>query len=120
MPENGKIGNYTNTEIKQMANIFQQAKQAMELRGKMKQIQKELESQTADYENAGVAVTVRGDMFVSSVKIRPDAFDPSRIDKLERTIVENTNRAMAKVKEQASQYMMKRQKELGLDGLMGG
>ena len=103
-----------------MANIFQQAKQAMELRSKMKQIQKELESQTAEYENAGVSVTVRGDVFITSIRIRPDAFDASRIDKLERTVIENTNRAIAKVKDQASQYMMKRQKELGLDGLMGG
>jgi len=103
-----------------MANFFQQAKQMLDMRNKMKQIQKELETQTAEYENAGVAVVARGDMMISSVKIRPDAFDPARIEKLERTIVENTNRALVKVKDLASQHMMKRQKELGLDGLMGG
>jgi len=103
-----------------MANFFQQAKQMLDMRNKMKQIQKELETQTAEYENAGVAVAARGDMMIASVKIRPDAFDPARVDKLERTIVENTNRALVKVKDLASQHMMKRQKELGLDGLMGG
>ena len=103
-----------------MANFFQQAKQMLDMRNKMKQIQKELETQTAEYENAGVAVVARGDMMIASVKIRSDAFEPGRIDKLERTIVENANRALVKVKDMASQHMMKRQKELGLDGLMGG
>ena len=103
-----------------MANIFQQAKQMMELRSKMKQIQKELEAQTVEYENAGVAVVARGDMTIASIKINPEVFDTSRIEKLERTIIENANRALVKAKDQASQQMMKRQKELGLDGLMGG
>ena len=38
-------------------NFFQQAKQAMELRSQVKKIQKQLESQTVDFENAGVKVT---------------------------------------------------------------
>ena len=92
----------------------------MELRSKIKQIQKELESQTTEYENAGVAIVARGDMTIASIKIRPDAFDAAHIEKLERTIVENANRALVKAKDQASAQMMKKQKEMGLDGLLGG
>jgi DNA-binding YbaB/EbfC family protein len=101
-------------------NLFQQAKQAMELRTKVKKIQKELESQTVDYENAGVIVTARGDMTIASIKISPETIDITRVDKLERTVLENTNRALKKAKDQASAQMQKMTKEMGLDGLLGG
>ena len=65
-------------------NFFQQAKQAMELRSQMKKIQKQLESQTTDYENAGVKVTARGDMTIAAIKISPEVVDITRLDKLER------------------------------------
>lgn len=101
-------------------NIFQQAKQAIEMRNKVKKIQKDLESQTCDYENAGVKVTVRGDLSVSAIKIDPEVVDITRLDKLERTIMENTNKALKKTKDQAAEQMKKMSKEIGLDGLMGG
>ena len=69
-------------------NFFQQAKQAMELRSQVKKIQKQLESQTVDFENAGVKVTARGDMTIASIGINPEVIDMTRIDKLERTILE--------------------------------
>ena len=101
-------------------NIFQQAKQAMELRSQMKKIQKELEAQVVEYENAGVVISARGDMTISSIKIDPAIIDITRIDKLERTLLENTNRAIKKAKDQASAQMQKMTKEMGLDGLLGG
>ena len=101
-------------------NFFQQAKQAMELRSQMKKIQKQLESQTADYENAGIKVTARGDMTITSIKISPEVVDITRMDKLERTILENCNKALKKAKDQASAQMAQMTKEMGLDGLLGG
>ncbi len=68
----------------------------MEMRSKVKKMQKDLESQTSDYENAGVKVTVRGDLTVSAIKIDPEVVDITRLDKLERTILENTNKALKK------------------------
>ena len=101
-------------------NFIQQAKQAMELRSQVKKIQKQLESQTVDYENAGVKVTARGDMTIASIGINPEVIDMTRIDKLERTILENVNRALKKAKDDASAQMQKMTKEMGLDGLLGG
>lgn len=101
-------------------NVFQMAKQAMEMRSQMKKVQKELEAQVTDYENAGVKVTVRGDMSVVSITIEPDTIDITRLDRLERTITENTNKALKKAKDLAAQQMAKMTKGMGLEGILGG
>jgi len=101
-------------------NLMQQAKQAMELRSQMKKIHKELEAQTVDYENAGVVVTARGDMTLSRITINPEVVDLTRLDKLERTILENSNKALKKVRDQATVQMQKVTKGMGLEGLLGG
>jgi len=101
-------------------NFIQQAKQAMELRSQMKKIQKELETQIVEYENAGVVVSARGDMTIASIKIDPEIIDITRVDKLERTILENCNKALKKAKDQASVQMQKMTKGMGLEGLLGG
>lgn len=101
-------------------NLLQQAKQVMELRSQMKKIQKELERQTVDYENAGVVVTARGDMSIAAIKISPDTVKLDRIDKLERTITENVNRALKKAKDQAAEQMKVMTKGMNLDGLLDG
>ena len=101
-------------------NFFQQAKQAMELRSQMKKIQKELESQVVEYENGGVVVSARGDMSLTAIKINPEVIDMTRMDKLERLVLDNCNKALKKAKDQASAQMQKMTKEMGLDGLLGG
>ena len=101
-------------------NVFQMAKQAMEMRSQMKKIQKELEGQLTEYENAGVKVTVRGDMTVAALTIAPDAVDITRLDRLERTLLENTNKALKRAKDQAAQQMSSMTKGMGLDSLLGG
>ncbi len=101
-------------------NVFQMAKQAMEMRSQMKKIQKDLEAQVTEYENAGVKVVVCGDMTLRSISIAPDSIDPARLERLERTVVENINKALKRAKDQAAQHMAKMTKGLGLDGLMNG
>ncbi len=106
-----------------MSNMFQQAKQLMEMRSQMKKVQKELESVTEEYENSGVKVTARGDMTVVSVKINPEVIDITRIEKLERTISENTNKALSLVKKhtaEMTQQMLKDNGGLGALGSMFG
>jgi len=100
--------------------FFQQAKKAMELRNQMKKIQKELESQIVEYENGGVVVRARGDMTLASVKIQPESIDMARLDKLERLILDNSNKALKQAKDQASTQMQQMTKGMGLDGLLGG
>ncbi len=86
----------------------------------MKKIQKELEAQLTEYENAGVKVTVRGDMSVAAIAIAPETVDITRIDRLERTLLENTNKALKRAKDQAAQQMSSMTKGMGLDSLLGG
>lgn len=102
------------------SGFFKQAKQAMELRSQMKKIQKELESQVVEYENGGVVVTARGDMTLASIKIQPESIDINRLDRLERIILDNSNKALRQAKDQASTQMQQLTKGMGLDGLLGG
>jgi len=101
-------------------NLFQMARQTMEMRSQMKKIQRELEQKTAEYSNAGVTIVVRGDMTVASIKIDPEVVDITRLDKLERTLVENSNKAGKLAKDMASEQMAQIAKSAGLDGLLGG
>ncbi|MGI5868192.1 MAG: YbaB/EbfC family nucleoid-associated protein [Kiritimatiellia bacterium] len=101
-------------------NFFQQAKQAMEIRSQVKKMQKQLEARTVEFENAGVKVTANGDLTITAISINPEVVDITRLDKLERTIMENANRALKKAKDDASAEMQKMTKEMGLDKLLGG
>ena len=101
-----------------MANMFQMAKQAFEMRSQMKKLQKQLESQTSEYENAGVKVIVTGDMQIVSVTMTDEAFaDRAR---LERTIKENVNKAIRLAKDQSAKMMTEMTKDMGgLGALLG-
>ena len=101
-----------------MANMFQMAKQALEMRSQMKKIQKQLEAQTAEYENAGVKVVVSGDMQVVSVSMTDEAF-VDRV-RLERTFKENVNKALRLAKDQSAKAMAELTKDMGgLGALLG-
>ena len=103
-----------------MAGFFEQAKQALARRSKMKKIQRDLELATKEYENAGVKVVVHCDMTVASVAITdPAVLDPARVDRLQRTIVENTNKALHLAKDEAQERMKAATKDMGLGGMLG-
>lgn len=102
-----------------MANMFKMAKQALEMRSQVKRIQKQLEEQTYEYENAGVKIVVSGDLQVVSVSMTDLAF--SERARLERTIKENTNKALRLAKEASTKMMTEMTKEMGgLGSLLGG
>ena len=94
-----------------MANMFQMAKQALEMRTQVKKLQKQLETMTSEYENAGVKVVVSGDMQVVSVTMTDEAF-ADRV-RLERTLKENTNKALRLAKEQSAKMMSEMTKDMG-------
>ena len=101
-----------------MANMFQMAKQALEMRAQMKKLQKQLEAQTSEYENAGLKVVVSGDMQIVSVAMTDEAFaDRAR---LERTIKENVNKALRLAKDQSAKAMGEMTKEMGGLGALFG
>lgn len=101
-------------------NIFQGIKQAMDMRTQMKKMQKAMEEKQFDYLNAGVKITVNGGLSLVSVEIDPSVVDTAKIEKLNRTVLENTNKALKLAKDYAQQEAAKMTKEMGLDGLLGG
>ena len=103
-----------------MPNFFEQAKKALEMRNKMKALQKELNETTREYANGGVKVVARGDISVASVEILDDALlAPARKDKLQRLLLENANKALKLVKDVAEQRGKEAMKELGMAGMLG-
>ena len=104
-----------------MANFFQQAKQAMELRNKMKKVQKDLENKIVEYENGGVKVKASCDMTIKEIKFDTDLVALDKLEKLERLILDNTNKALKLAKDEATKYTQSAMREMGsLGDLLGG
>ena len=53
--------------------IFDQMKQAMQMRSEAKRIQQEIEKITVDYSNGGITVTAKGDFTIAKISISPDS-----------------------------------------------
>ena len=104
-----------------MPGFFEQAKQALELRNKMKRLQREVEAMTKEYENGGIRVVVTGDMTVKAVEVSDKSLlDPAKEDKLVRTFMDNVNKALHLAKDAGQERMKALSKELGLGGMLGG
>lgn len=106
-----------------MANIFEQAKQAIKMRSEQKRIQKELERIVVEYSNGGIHATMKGDMTLTSLKFDDDALAELKQGKTERftTMMQNVfNGVLKKAKEATQETMMQMMKDGGLSGLFGG
>ena len=104
-----------------MPSFFEQAKKALEMRNKMKQLQKELDETVKTYENGGVKVSARGDISIASVEISDDSLlSAAKKEKLQRLLLDNSNKALRLVKEVAEQRGKEAMKELGMGGMLGG
>ena len=64
--------------------IFDQMKQAMQMRSEAKRIQQEIEKITADYSNGGITVTARGDFTISKISISPETWAEASSGKHDR------------------------------------
>lgn len=99
-----------------MPNMFQMARQAMEMRAQAKKMQKMLTEMTVDYENAGVKVTVNGDMQILSLELSDEAYADRK--RLYRTLQENINKAFRMMKEKSAKELAGQAE--ALKGLFGG
>ena len=105
-----------------MANVFEQMKQAMQMRKEAKRIQGEIEKITCEYSNGGITCVVRGDFSVVSIKITPEALKevlagkPERFDTMLLSVV---NGALKLVKKQTQEQMAKLMGAGGASGLAG-
>ena len=102
--------------------MFDQMKQALQMRSEAKRIQAEIEKISAEYSNGGISVTVRGDFTVSSIKIAPETWAEAAGGKPERfeTMLFNVvNGALKNVKQATQEHMMSAMKNGGMGGLFG-
>jgi len=103
--------------------MFDQVKQAMQMRKDQKRIQAQIEAIVTEYSNGGITCTVRGDFTVLSIKMSPDAFKDVIAGKPERftTMLTNVvNGALKQVKAQTQEAMMKMMQSGDLNSVLGG
>jgi DNA-binding protein YbaB len=62
----------------------------------------------------------RCDMSIASLTIDPEIVDITRMDKLNRTVLDNVNKALKLSKDKSAEHMKTMSKEMGLDKLMMG
>jgi len=82
-------------------------RQATRMQQQMERVQQELASKTVEGVAGGGAVKVvaRCDQSLASIKISPDAVNPSDVAFLEELILTATNQALATAKETANKEM---------------
>ena len=66
--------------------IFDQVKQAMQMRSEAKRIQQEIEKISVDYSNGGITVTAKGDFTISKISISPETWAEASSGKHERFV----------------------------------
>ncbi len=106
-----------------MANMFDQVKQAMQMRKEAKRMQAEIEKITCEYANGGISVVVRGDFTIVSVKVAPEALAEviaGKSDRFETMLLNVVNGAMKSVKQKTQEHMAKLMKGSDLASMLGG
>ena len=103
--------------------LFDQMKQAMQMRSEMKRIQSEVEKITANYANGGISVTVRGDFTVQSIKIEPDTWaevQKGKTDRFETILLNVVNGAIKTAKKTTQEHMAQMMQAAGGGGAAAG
>ena len=100
---------------------YSKAKQLMQLQQQMSAIKKELANTHIEAEVDGLVITIDGEMKVVSVVFEDKSIIGDE-KKLEKAIMEATNKGMKKAQEVASTKMQSVAKDMGIDlgGMMGG
>jgi len=103
--------------------MFNQVKQAMQMRSEAKRIEAQIKQIAVEYANGGISVIARGDMSIDKIAISPEAYEEVKRDKparFETMLFNVVNGALKKAREATQQQMAKMmQEEGGLGGLFG-
>ena len=105
--------------------IFDQMKQAMQMRNEAKRIQAEIEKINVEYANGGISVTARGDFTITSIKISPETWaeaaggKPERFETMLSSVVNGALKGVRKQTQEAMQKLMKANGGGALGGLLG-
>ena len=106
-----------------MANLFDQMKQAMQMRKEAKRLQAEVEKISFEYSNGGITCVARGDFTITSIKVTQDTLKEVLAGKPERfeTMLGNVvNGALKGVKKQTQEAMAKMMQGSGMSDMFGG
>jgi DNA-binding YbaB/EbfC family protein len=102
--------------------IFDQVKQAMQMRSEAKRIQQEIEKISVDYSNGGITVTAKGDFTIAKISISPETWAEAASGKHERfeTMLFNVvNGALKNVKKTTQERMAQLMQSGGMGSLFG-
>ena len=102
--------------------IFDQMKQAMQMRNEAKRLQSEIEKIQTEYSNGGISVTARGDFTITSIKISPDTWlevSGGKTERFETMLFNVVNGALKAVRKATQEQMMKKMQAGDMGGLFG-
>ena len=103
--------------------MFDQIKEAMQMRSEAKRIQNELQKVRAEYANGGITVIAKGDMTIDKISVTPDAYDEvkaGRPQRFETMLLNVVNGALKRAKDATQAEMAKMmQASGGMGGLFG-
>ena len=102
--------------------IFDQVKQAMQMRSEAKRIQQEIEKISVDYSNGGITVTAKGDFTIAKISISPETWAEASSGKHERfeiMLFNVVNGALKNVKKTTQERMAQLMQSGGMGNLFG-
>ena len=103
--------------------MFDQIKEAMQMRSEAKRIQNEIQKVRAEYANGGSTVIAKGDMTIDKISVTPDAYDEvkaGRPQRFETMLLNVVNGALKRAKDATQAEMAKMmQASGGMGGLFG-
>ncbi len=103
--------------------MFDQIKEAMQMRSEAKRIQNEIQKVRAEYANGGITVIAKGDMTIDKISVTPDAYEEvkaGRPQRFETMLLNVVNGALKRAKDATQAEMAKMmQASGGMGGLFG-
>ena len=103
--------------------MFDQIKEAMQMRSEAKRIQNEIQKIRAEYANGGITVVAKGDMSIDKIAVAPEAYEEvkaGRPQRFETMLLNVVNGALKRAKDATQAEMAKMmQANGGMGGLFG-
>ena len=100
--------------------MFDQIKEAMQMRAESKRIEAEVKKISAEYSNGDITVVAKGDMTIERIAIAPEAYEEvvkGKPQRFETMLFNTVNGALKRVREATQQMVMKQIQ--GAGGLFG-
>ena len=100
--------------------MFDQIKEAMQMRAESKRIVAEVKKISAEYSNGGITVVAKGDMTIERIAIAPEAYEEvvkGKPQRFETMLFNTVNGALKRAREATQQMVMKQMQ--GAGGLFG-